>query len=89
MYSDSGSSGFASFIPLLIMLSIFAIFAYFLGKRKGKNPITCLLLCFVPILNAVYLFYLASLTEKDVLERLEHLESLLKVPQKAAPGESS
>jgi hypothetical protein len=84
MGPDTGAPGFASFIPLLIMFTIFGIFAFFLGKRKGKNPIVCFLLCFVPICNAVYLFYLASLTDKNVLERMEHLENLLKVSQKSA-----
>jgi len=79
MSPDTGISGFAGFIPLIIMGVIFGIVAYSIGKRKGKNRLVCFLLCLIPLFNLFYLFYLVSLTDKNVIERLDHLENLLKV----------
>jgi hypothetical protein len=79
MGSDSGAAGFASFIPLFLIGCIFGIIAYFVGKRKGKNPLLCFLLCLIPGFNGFFLFYLATLTDKAVFDRLDYLENLLKV----------
>ena len=79
MSPDSGVAGFAGFIPLIIMGVIFGIFAaFFIGKRKGKNPLVCLLLCLIPLFNGFYVTYLVSLTDKNIIERLDYLENLLK-----------
>jgi hypothetical protein len=87
MSSGGEAAGFASFIPLLFMGAIFGIVAYFVGKRKGKNPFVCFLWCL--IFNGFYLLYLASLTDKNVVERLNYLESVLKVSKKTTLAEES
>ena len=88
MSPDNGAAGFASFIPLFLMGIIFGILAYFIvGKRKGKNPFVCFLLCLIPGFGAFYIIYLASLTDKTVLDRLDHLENLLKVYKKTPSAE--
>ena len=87
MAPDNAAAGFASFIPLVLMGVIFGICAYFIGRRKGKNPLVCFLLCLIPGFNGLYLFYLASLTDKNILERLDYLESFLKVSKKTPSTE--
>lgn len=82
MSSDTGISGFAAFIPLIIIGVIFGIAGYSIGKRKGKNRLVCFLLCLIPLFNGFYLFYLVSLTDKNVIERLDYLENILKVSKR-------
>lgn len=90
MSPDSGVAGFAGFLPLIIMGLIFGIFAAFsIGKRKGKNPLVCFLLCLIPFFNGFYLFYLVSLTDKNVIERLDYLENLLKISKGTFSGAES
>ena len=89
MSPDTGISGFTGFIPLIIMGVIFGIVAYSIGKRKGKNPLVCFLLCLIPFFNGFYLFYLVSLTDKNVIERLDYLENLLKLSKGTFSGAES
>ena len=90
MSPDIGTAGFVGFIPLIIMLLIFGIFAaHFIGKRKGKNPLVCFLLSLIPLFNGFYLFYLVSLTDKNVFERLDYLENLLKLSKGTVSGAES
>jgi hypothetical protein len=79
MDSDGGTAGFASFIPLFLMGCILGIVSYFVGKRKGKNPLLCFFLCLIPGFNVFFVYYLATLTDKIVIDRLDYLESFLKV----------
>ena len=89
MSPDTGISGFAGFIPLIIMGVIFGIVAYSIGKRKGKNRLVCFLLCLIPAFNGFYLFYLVSLTDKNVIERLDYLENLFDVSKRTFSGAES
>ena len=90
MSPDTGVAGFEGFIPLIIMGVIFGIVAYSVfGKRKGKNRLVCFLLCLIPLFNTFYMFYLVSLTDKIVIERLDYLENLLKVSKGTFSGAES
>jgi hypothetical protein len=90
MSPDIEVAGFAGFLPLIFMVMIFGIFAAFsIGKRKGKNPLVCFLLCLIPFFNGFYLFYLVSLTDKNVIERLDYLENLLKLSKGSVSGAES
>ena len=89
MSPDTGFAGFEGFIPLIIMLVLFGIAAYSIGKRKGKNRLVCFLLCLIPLFNGFYLVYLVSLTDKNVIERLDYLENLLKVSKGTFSGAES
>ena len=84
MRPDTDAPAFLSFIPLITMGLLVGIFALFIAKRKGKNPLVCFLLCLIPIFGGAYLFYLVSLTDKAVLERLDYLENLLKGSKKTS-----
>jgi hypothetical protein len=61
-----------SLLPFLMVTLIFALFAIPLSRRKGKG--IGYALCLVPFLTAFILFYLVSLTDKSVLDRLAALE---------------
>jgi hypothetical protein len=89
MSPDSGIAGFAGFIPLIITGVFLGIAAYSIGKRKGKNRLVCFLLCLIPPFNVFYLFYLVSLTDKNVIERLDYLENRLKVSKGTFSGAES
>jgi hypothetical protein len=89
MSPDSGTLGFSGFIPLILACLFFGVFAVYFGKRKGKNPLVCFLLSLIPIFNGPYLFYLVSLTDKNVIERLDHLENLLKLSKGTFSGAES
>lgn len=74
----SPSSGFGAFMPLIIM---FAIFYWSLikplTKRKGKSR-WLELLVLMPGVNLIYIIWLASLTDKAILEKVDALENILK-----------
>lgn len=89
MSPDTGISGFTGFIPLILMGVIFGIVAYYIGKRKGKNRLVCFLLCLIPAFNGFYLLYLVSLTDKNVIERLDYLENLFEVYKRTFSGVES
>jgi drug/metabolite transporter superfamily protein YnfA len=65
--------GFVRFIPFLLVTLTFGCFAYFLCLRKGKNR-GYALLCLIPLVQFFVFFWLISLADKSVLERLASLE---------------
>ena len=69
----NGGSIIASLIPLLIFWLIFGILAFFIAREKGKNPWVSAVLMIVPLFNIAYLFWIASLPHKSVLEQLDLL----------------
>jgi hypothetical membrane protein len=70
-------SPFLSLLPFLIVTIIFFLFAIPISRRKGKS-IAFPILCLVPLLGPFILLYLASLSDKAVLERLSALEQKLR-----------
>ena len=69
----SNVSAFASFIPLLIVMALFGAFSWPIIKRKGFGAGT-LVLCLIPFVQYFALIWVASKTDKDVLDRLARLE---------------
>jgi hypothetical protein len=62
-----------SMLPFLLVTFIAFLLAIPLSRRKGRG-IGFAALCLVPFLTPIILFYLASLTDKSVLDRLAALE---------------
>ena len=60
-------------LPLLIVWVTFALVGYSIGKRKGVKLAVVILGTF-PIWVGPFIAWLASQTDKDVLERLKGLE---------------
>jgi len=62
-----------SLLPFLVTTAIFFLFAIPISRRKGKG-VGFAAWCLIPFLTPFILFYLVSLTDKSVLERLAALE---------------
>ena len=62
-----------SMVPFLLTTLIFFFFAIPISRRKGKG-VGFAAWCLIPFLTPFILFYLASLTDKSVLDRLGALE---------------
>ena len=62
-----------SMLPFLLSTFIFFLFAIPISRRKGKGP-GFAYWCLIPFLTPFILFYLVSLTDKSVLDRLAALE---------------
>jgi hypothetical protein len=60
-------------LPLLTVTFVFFLLAIPISRRKGKS-IGYALLCLIPFVTPFLLFYLVSLTDKQVLDRLAALE---------------
>ena len=73
--ATTGGGGFASFIPIILIGVPFVIFAAKFAKRKGKDRVPYVLMSLIPFVGLFVLMWLASLTDKVVLDRLEQLEN--------------
>jgi len=62
-----------SLLPFLLVTFLCFLFAIPMSRRKGKG-IGFAALCLVPFLTPFIVFYLASLTDKSVSDRLAALE---------------
>jgi predicted membrane-bound dolichyl-phosphate-mannose-protein mannosyltransferase len=62
-----------SLLPFLVITVIAFFFAIPISRRKGKGT-GFAAWCLIPFLTPFILFYLVSLTDKSVLERLAALE---------------
>ena len=62
-----------SLLPFLLITFICFVFAIPMSRRKGKG-VGFAAWCLVPFLTPFIVFYLASLTDKSVLDRLAALE---------------
>jgi len=63
-----------SLLPFWLITLIYFFFAIPISRRKGKG-IGFAAWCLIPFVTPLILFYLVSLTDKSVLERLAALES--------------
>ena len=66
----SVAGGIASFIPLILIGVVWGIFNASIAGRKGRNKVLFFFLSVIPVLWVFISIYLASLTDKDVLEKL-------------------
>ena len=62
-----------SLLPFLLTTFICFLFAIPISRRKGKG-VGFAMWCLIPFLTPFIIFYLASLTDKSVLDRLAALE---------------
>ena len=62
-----------SLLPFLLTTIIFFFFAIPISRRKGKG-VGFAAWCLIPFITPFILFYLVSLTDKSVLDRLAALE---------------
>ncbi|RYH06518.1 hypothetical protein [Tropicimonas sp. IMCC6043] len=74
MDQTSYSYAFMQFVPLLLITAVFAAIAWPMHRRKGLS-VGWFLLCLIPGIWFLALLYIASRTDKDVLDRLAALES--------------
>jgi predicted membrane-bound dolichyl-phosphate-mannose-protein mannosyltransferase len=64
---------FLSLLPFLIVTLIFFFFAIPISRRKGRG-VGFAAWCLIPFVTPFILFYLVSLPDKSVLDRLSALE---------------
>jgi len=64
---------FLSLLPFLMVTVIFFFFAIPISRRKGRG-VGFAAWCLIPFVTPFILFYLVSLPDKSVLDRLSTLE---------------
>ena len=74
MQDPSTSEMLLSLVPFLLITLIAFFFAIPISRRKGKG-VGFAAWCLIPFVTPFILFYLVSLTDKSVLDRLAALES--------------
>jgi hypothetical protein len=62
-----------SLLPFLVTTLVFFFFAIPISRRKGKG-VGFAAWCLIPFITPFILFYLVSLPDKSVLDRLAALE---------------
>ncbi len=73
MEDQSTAEMLLSLVPFLLATLIAFFFAIPISRRKGRG-IGFAAWCLIPFLTPFILFYLASLTDKSVFDRLAALE---------------
>ena len=73
MGEPSLSHALISMVPFLVVTVVFFFFAIPIGRRKGKG-IGFVAWSLIPFLTPFILYYLVSLPDKSVLDRLAALE---------------
>jgi hypothetical protein len=63
-----------SLVPFLVVTAVFYLFAIPISRRKGKGA-GFAAWCLIPFITPFILFYLVSLPDKSVLDRLAALEA--------------
>jgi hypothetical protein len=63
-----------SLLPFLFATLVFFLFSIPIARRKGKSIGFCAL-ALIPFIAPFVLFYLASLTDKQIVDRLAALEA--------------
>jgi hypothetical protein len=64
-----------SLLPLILAMGTVAIVIFFMAPRKGKSR-AWTLLGLVPLANMLFLIWLASLTDKAVIDALAELKKV-------------
>lgn len=75
---NQAQSVFLSLIPIIILMVPLIFLNIAAAKRKGKDPILFGILSFIPFVNMFSFFYLISLTDKSVIEKLDMIIANLK-----------
>jgi hypothetical protein len=76
--NGSGMEGLASFGPWLLAGLIFALILRSIAKRKGRSQLLWFLAGFVPGWNLLGGIWLASLTDKAIMEEIRSLADELQ-----------
>jgi len=69
----SGTDILIQMIPFLVFWVVAVVLGYGIARRKGVRPLWIALGSF-PLWTWVFVLYWASLTDKEVLHRLDRLE---------------
>ena len=80
---ESAPNPIVAFIPLILMMIPILIVNIVISNRKGKNPTMYGLLSLIPIVSVALLFFLVSITDKDVYEKLDDILKILDSNQKS------
>jgi len=65
-------------IPMFIIAIPMSIFSYFIARRKGHSPGLFALLGIIPLVNFFTYLYLISLTDKDIMDKINEIYSSIK-----------
>jgi hypothetical protein len=68
------------FLPLMLITIPFVIVVLSISKRKGISSLQSAILALIPFVNFMYSLWLASLPDKNLVERIEKLERVLAEP---------
>lgn len=69
---EGTGSGIISFVPILIIVLVFGLFAWPMTARKGLSR-WYVLACFIPLVGPLIFVWIASKTDKAVLDELAAL----------------
>ena len=69
---------FWSFIPLLILSLLYGFVGMWLTRKKGKTKSYHYVCCFIPFWNGIYVFWLLTLTNIDIVKRIDSIDERLK-----------
>lgn len=67
-----------SIMPMIIMAIPIAIFNLKIAKRKGKSPLLFFVIGVIPMVNIFAFLYLISLTDKEVIDTIQMIRSMLE-----------
>ncbi len=76
---ESGGSLIMTLVTWILLMAIFWIVTIPVTRRKGKSVVLTIVLSLIPIVGFLYIYWVFSLTDKKVLQRLDELEK--KLPQ--------
>ena len=79
--ANADGTGIIQNLPLLIIGIPFAVVSFLIAKRKGKSPVKFAILSLIPFIGLAFLVYLIGHSDKDVYDRLDRIEALLKARQ--------
>lgn len=81
--SDTTPSFIVSVIPFLAATVPFAVLFFAMARRKEKNPLLWLFLGFIPIVNLVAGYWLASQTDDSVKDQIKRLrDEIIQLKEK-------
>ena len=76
MGPDSGQMMMMMPMPMIFIGIVIAIFAFYLARRKGESAVMYCILAFIPLVGLLSTIWLASKTDKNILDRLGKMEAI-------------
>jgi hypothetical protein len=71
-------STFWSFLPILFVSLIWGVVGIWLTRQKGKTRWYHYISCFIPGWSGFYIFWLLTLTNIDIVKRIDSIDERLK-----------